>query len=684
MSSLSRRSFLAGAAGVAGVAGVAAIGGVAGAGKARAEPARAASAAFTSTGTIADVQHVIVLMQENRSFDHYFGGLQGVRGFDDKSTILLSGGNSVFNQPNGSGRQYPFWLGASAGPNAELLAQCEGDIDHSWSTQHGAWNTGKMDSWMASKQKVQCLGYLNRTDLPFHYALADNYTICDAYHASGLTATGPNRTYLFSGSIHASGGQGGPAYDGGDESGLSWRTYAETLQNAGMSWRVYQAADNYGDNGLAYFNQFVNASHSSALWQRGMTNVQATTGDVPTDVLAAIQSDVQNGQLPQVSWIVLNQINSEHPIGPPVNGARFINGLLQALNADPAVLNSTAVFLNYDENDGFFDHVPPPIPSGGQTDEFVSGKPVGLGFRVPMVVISPWSRGGWVNSEVSDHTSVIRFLETWSTAIGTPATCPNISAWRRSVCGDLTSAFDFGNPVTGLPTLPTPGAALTAANCSVPNPTPTNNAQPHQEAGTRPARGLPYQANANVSSWTYSGSSVQANITMSNTGPSGTTAAHFAVYANAFRTGGPWQYTVPAGSSTTDFFNVGSGYGNGKYDLTVVGPNRFLRRLTGLATGASKNIEAHPTINAAAPSALTLTLTNGSTAAVTFTLTPNQYITGAPSTYYVLASGSTTASFDVIGQNNGWYDITATVSSDATWARRFAGHVENGAPSVTG
>ncbi|MFD8500832.1 phosphocholine-specific phospholipase C [Amycolatopsis sp. NPDC059657] len=639
-----------------------------------------------TTGTIADVKHIVILMQENRSFDHYFGTMKGVRGFADRATIQLPGGFSVFNQPNGLGRQYPFALRGPGG-NAETLAQCQGDIAHSWGDQHGAWNQGKLDRWMAAKNKIGCLGYLDRTDLPFHYALADAYTICDAYHCSGLTATGPNRTFLFSGMIDAAGRYGKPASDGGEESGLTWQTYAEVLQNAGITWRVFQnAKNNYGDNGLAYFKQFANALPGSPLYDRGMSSVPAVTGNTPDDILAAIRAAAVGGTLPQVSWVVTDQITSEHPIGPPVNGERFVSGLLKALAADPATFNSTAVFLNYDENDGFFDHVPPPSPAAGTADEFVSGTPVGLGFRVPMIVMSPWSRGGWVDSEVFDHTSVIRFMETWSAAIGKPAACQTISAWRRSVCGDLTSAFDFANPVYGLPALPTPGPPISAGTCApLPNPTPQNNAQPPQEPGTKPARALPYQANASISSWLYGANGqIQLNITMANEGPLAKKAAHFSVYANAFRSGGPWQYTVAAGGTTTDFFNCGSGFGDGNYDFTVVGPNRFLRRVRG---NASKKLEARSRIAVTASTgklALWLDFVNDSAASTTFTVTSNNYRSDGPWTYTVAAGQSGSDYFNAVANANGWYDFTVTTAADAGWSRRFAGHIETGAPSVTG
>ncbi|TCO52623.1 phosphocholine-specific phospholipase C [Actinocrispum wychmicini] len=642
------------------------------------------AAAAEASGTITDVRHIVVLMQENRSFDHYFGTLKGVRGFADRSTIVLNGGLPVFNQPNGGGRQYPFPLRGMAS-NAETLAQCQGDIAHSWSDQHAAWNKGKMDSWMSAKNKIGCLGYLDRQDLPLHYALADSYTICDAYHCAGLTATGPNRTFLFSGMIDAAGRYGSPANDGGDESGLTWQTYAEVLQNAGITWRVYQnAKDNFGDNGLAYFKNFTTAKPGSPLYDRGMASVPAKTGRTPDDILAAVRADVVAGTLPQVSWVVTDQITSEHPIGPPVNGERFVSGLLQALAADQDTFNSTVLFLNYDENDGFFDHVPPPSPAAGTADEFVNGVPVGLGFRVPMLIMSPWTRGGWVCSEVFDHTSVIRFIETWSAAVGKPARCQVISAWRRAVCGDLTSAFDFTNPVYGLPSLPTPGAVIPGSTCALlPNPAPKNNALPPQEPGTRPARPLPYQTDTSISAWTYnSDGSIQLNVTMSN---SGTRAAHFSAYVNAFRTGGPWQYTV--NSSTTDFFNCGPGFGDGRYDVTVVGPNRFLRRFQGNATGAAKNVETRSRIAVTSSTgklALWLDFVNGSGAPVTFTVTSNNYRGDGPWTYTVAAGQTASDYFNAVAYFNGWYDFTVAVSTDSTWSRRFVGHIETGAPSVSG
>jgi phospholipase C len=668
------------------------------------KPAQAATAA--TNGSITDIKHVVILMQENRSFDHYFGTLQGVRGFGDKAGITLSGGYSVFDQPNGTSRQYPWAFNTTSpasGQTSEVLTQCDGSLDHSWLTQHVAWNGGKMDSWVLAKASVRTLGYMTRQDIPFHYALADAYTICDHYFCSILSSTGPNRTYLWSGMIDPSGKNGGPAYDGGSESGLTWETYAEELQAAGVSWKVYQnASDNFGDNALAYFTQFADAPTTSPLYQQGMASVPAVTGSTPNDIATAIQNDVVNGTLPQVSWIVANQDYSEHPDAPPDNGAHFIDLVLQALAANSAVLDSTVLILNYDENDGFFDHVPPPIPPSGTTGEFITedgiSQPIGMGFRVPMIICSPWTRGGNVDSQVYDHTSVIQFLETWTTAIGKPAICSNISAWRRQVSGNLTGAFNFANPDYGLPAnLP---ATSTTINRSVtcdplPNPTDGNasNSLPQQETGTRMACALPYQPDANISSIQYNaGGQILIWIEMLNVGAVATRAVPMAIYANAYRSGGPWQYTVAAynngsNGSVSDFFNVGTGFGSGSYDLTVIGPNRFLRRFAGNLNDAGSTCSvtsSYANDPVSGQLAIYFALSNTGSKQVTFTITANNYTGEGPWTYAVAAGATVNTYFSAVATTHGWYDFTITLSGDSSWIRRYTGHLENGGASVTG
>jgi phospholipase C len=709
MPKFSRRSFLTGTAtAAAGAAVQSALPGVAGAATGAGGPHGGGRG-----GSLADVKHVIVFMQENRSFDHYFGTLRGVRGFSDRSAIRLPNGNSVFEQPatTAGQSQYPWPLADNPpadGAAPEILAQCTGGTDHSWHTQHEAFDNGKMDAWVPAKG-VRTMGYLTRQDIPFHYALADAYTICDAYHCSVLSATGPNRTYLFSGFIDPDGTAGGPAYDGGGESGLKWKTYAEDLLKAGITWKVYQSYDNYGDNGLEYFTQFSPTMSPDNPLYPGVAQVPgsaAKTGPIDQLITAGIKADLAAGTFPQVSWIVPNQAFSEHPDAPPGDGAHFIHEVLQALAGYPEVLNSTVIFLDYDENDGFFDHVPPPVPEAGTALEFippgapgtsgtsgVAGVPIGLGFRVPMLVISPWTRGGYVSSELTDHTSVVQFLEKWSAAIGKPAPCPYISDWRRAVCGDFTSLFDFENPVRGLPPLPDTSSVIGLDYCrTLPSPVPQTNVPPAQEPGTKLARPLHYQPNANLTGFaTGAAGAITASITLANEGPRATSATHFFVYANSGNPNGPWPYTVAAGNphggtSRVVTVDIGAGLGDGAYDLTVIGPNRFLRAFTGNATTAGAQAGAAVSYNEGVNSkeiGLILQLANESPSPATFTVVSNYYRLGKR-TYEIGRGRSREQDVTASVAADGWYDFTVTVSTDPAWSRRFAGHLETGAVSVTG
>ncbi|WP_425557785.1 alkaline phosphatase family protein [Kitasatospora cystarginea] len=451
-----------------------------------------------------------------------------------------------------------------------------------------------------------------------------------------------------------------------------------------MSWKVYQNAnDNFGDNALAYFTQFANAAPGTPLHDRGMASVPAVTGRTPDDIALAIKNDVLNGTLPQVSWVVADQQSFEHPYATPEDGAHFVHMVMDALNADPGVFNSTVLLLNYDENDGFFDHVPPPAAPSGTPGEFYNGTNIGLGFRVPLIAISPWSHGGWVNSQVFDHTSVLRFLEVWTADLGKPAGCVNISDWRRKVCGDLTGVFDFANPVYGMPSLPDTSQTIGLATCGpLPNPSPSTNSRPAQEPGTRPARALPYQPGANLDRIEYDNTSTtKVWLKMSNDGGHG--AAHFAAYANAHRDGGPWQYTVDPGSPVSDFFNCGWFYGNGAYDLSVVGPNRFLRRFIGDTTKAGGNVGVTAS-HAPAPDtgklAVWFALANNSGSPVTFTITTNHYRLDGPWTYTVRPGASVSDWFNQVAYCNGWYDFTITVDSDGGWSQRFSGHLDDRKP----
>ncbi|MFE9252722.1 phosphocholine-specific phospholipase C [Streptomyces sp. NPDC007088] len=704
----SRRTFLVSATAVA-----AAMAGGAARAATGAGPAPAAEPVTVATDPrLAPVRHVVILMQENRSFDHYFGMLKGVRGFGDHTAVDLPGttsgpsGRSVFQQPRGGGSLFPWQL--SAGSGGWRSAQCKVDGGgHSWSDQHNAWNGGRMNNWYAAKSGTgMTMGYHTRADLPYTYALADAYTVCDAYHCSSLTGTGPNRNYLWSGSTGVGlAGANQANTNGGDfrRKEQNWQTYAEALQGAGVSWKVYQvydrdAARNYGDNALEYFKPFLtkdaaqDGKGDATLWQRGVAGVPYDGGDVADALVAALRADVRAGTLPRVSWIVTDYANSEHPNASPGKGATVTKRVLEALAGDQKTLDSTVFILTYDENDGFFDHVPPPVPADtGDQAEYSGGAPVGLGFRVPMIIASPWTRTGRVNSQVFDHTSVLRFLEKW-TGVG----CPNISPWRRAVCGDLTSAFDFDNPVFGpLPALPavTPAGqpVMDTSACTVtsaPSAPSGTGTLPVQESGNKPACALPYQVNAYLDR--YEGGSPSGTqkiwVSLENKGAQATSAAHLAAYANGYRGGGPWQYTVGPDAATSDFFNIGAGYGGGRYDLSVTGPNRFLRRFrgdTGAGAGRFARVRSHFDPYDGKP-ALWLTLTNDDPGrALTFTVTSTHYRTGTW-TYEVASGQSVSDYFQQVAYADGWYDFTVTVAGDAAFSQRFAGHIETGAVSRTG
>lgn len=429
--------------------------GVAGLGGAADELVSRALAASPKHGTLADIEHVVILIQENRSFDHYFGSYSGVRGFGDRKA------RSVFYQRGRDGKRlHPFHLDTN----------CIADITHNWGPQHDSWNGGRMNRFLAAHQAAdgaaaaETMGYYTGADLPFYYALADKFTLCDGYHCSVIGPTDPNRLMSMSAWLDPAGTHGGPLVETlvgtrSDYAGrFTWRTMPESLDARGVSWKVYtDPGGGVFDNVLTYFKPY---AKGSKLYDRGI----APTYD---DFL----SDLQHKRLPQVSWLLLGLGATEHPgFSSPHAGELGARAVVESLVSHPAAWRKTALFITWDENGGFFDHVAPPTPPKGTKGEYLtvgqlpqaaSGVrgPVGLGFRVPMLIVSPFSRGGLVCSDVFDHTSTLRFLET---RFG--ARVPNLSPWRRRTTGDLTSAFNFAaRPNSSRPSLPRPGGSATCA-----------------------------------------------------------------------------------------------------------------------------------------------------------------------------------------------------------------------------
>lgn len=668
---------------------------------------QAAMARPTAPGSLQSIKHVIVLMQENRSFDHYFGSLRGVRGYGDHSVPRLPNGKSMFEQPRATGETVlPFSLRKAAElagrPGTDI--QYLGDLDHSFKGTTTAWNNGWCDQWIPAKS-ASTMTFYERQDIPLQYELADTFTICDAYHCSVNGSTNPNRNYLWSGTTGKEPGTNNRAVTnaayGYDHAGYDWTTYPERLEQAGVSWRIYQDWDNFTDNAVEYFQTFKAigrkmlasvegklrtteefydhlAGKPAAEQERLLAQLEqgrATLTDAerslfdkamwrgrPDTLLDRLGADITSGTLPQVSWLVPSAADSEHPgASTPVGSANFVYRLLDTVASNPDTWDSTAIFLNFDENDGYFDHVPPPVqprPASGESADWTTARPIGLGPRVPMTVVSPWTVGGYVSSEIFDHTSVLRFLERW-----TGVQEPNISPWRREVCGDLTGVFNFQAPGTP-PTLDHPAAVPAKISRWRPNP-PAVQVAPIQEDGSRPARPLPYRPR--VSATAQPGKLVLA------LGNSGTRSTHFTVY------GYTGEVTEPRHVDVLGSQSVELPLGSGAFDVVVTGPNRFQYELKGSTAGAASGVDV--SVNGRRGNkAVELEVRNNGATTVTLALQSLQYAPGRDSVK-LKAGHSKKIGWDTM---NGWYDVEITAAEDATFRRRLTGREEDGREGVSG
>ncbi len=659
--------------------------------------------------TFLDAEHVVILMQENRSFDHCFGRLRGVRGFNDPRAVTLPDGKPVWFQSNSAGATYtPFRLNIK-----ETKATWLGSLPHSWADQTDARNNGNHNGWLDAKAsgRHECagmpltMGYYERDDIPFYYALADTFTICDQHFCSSLTATTPNRLFLWTGTVRENSGTPPCVRNSEADYGATarWKTFPERLEDAGVSWKIYQNElsvptgldkdqdawlSNYTDNPIEFFEQFhVEAAENrrreverlaallpaeieqlkkapeSSVRNRDLTRKEeqlrrvteersrwtpeALAGISPAewklhekafttnrndpshreletlryrdgaatremlipkgDILHQFRTNVEKGQLPSVSWLVAPENFSDHP-SAPWYGAWYVAEALDILTSNPEVWKKTIFVLTYDENDGYFDHVPPFVapdpndPESGKTSpglgaetEYLTleqdqargtathprGGPIGLGYRVPLIIASPWSRGGYVCSQVFDHTSVLQLLEKFtSRRAGQEIKETNISGWRRTICGDLSSAF---RPFDGSPTrLPFPAKAafLEGVHKAQFKQMPSGYGKPsapRQEPGVRPSTPLPYQlyAEGRISA---DGAWLEIALEARSAG-----APFHAYTSRPLRKPANRRtraYTVAAGGRLTDSWAM-EGFENGSYDLHICGPNGFYRGFAG-------------------------------------------------------------------------------------------------------
>ncbi|MEU1208118.1 alkaline phosphatase family protein [Nocardia sp. NPDC005825] len=716
------------------------------------------------------IEHVVILMQENRSFDHYFGSMPGVRGYADLNALQLSTGRSVFHQPDG---------GRVVLPYTTTLQNIDG-TDHGTRTGHDAFAAGRNDGWIKAKGEGTMVGY-DRDSLGFYYQLAEAFTLCDGYHCSVNGPTDPNRMYLFTGTVEnplaldnyaenlqvslfsddlklrwmrslpvtgivdavlglvhgltgalptpvaaALAGLVGPRtgnlflydallspdagrYVNDIIFGLPWTTYAERLQDRGIGWRVYQEWDNYTDNALDFFLPYREAARTAlkytnggrgvafenffryysdlerdpslepayaAALKRGMDELSAgqralvergllrsRTGTL----VDSFRTDVATGRLPTVSWIVAPYVDCEHPVMGPRNGQALVRGVLEALAEHPDVWNKTVFILNYDENDGYFDHIPAPTPPPGAPGEYFGRHNVGLGARTPAIVVSPWSKQA-VSSELFDHTSVLKFLERV-----TGVAEPNISPWRRQMCGDLSALFDFGSRRTLI--LPNASPRAEQSMSGVAQPLPFVQRMPKQQSGSRSRVPLPYRLQARCAPGADGG----VTLTIDN---GGTAAAHCLVYPNAFATDfTPTRLDLAGGGSVThDLPAV-----NGHYDYTLYGPDGFQRRFAGDLGGPCGGLRVTATAAGSGKRALAWTFENPGTKPVSVRVVSNAYRGDGPWTIDI-AAGSTERRdmrCESDAEGAGWYDLSVSASADAGFLCRVRGFVETGAAGKT-
>lgn len=781
--------------------------------------------------TYLDAEQVVILMQENRSFDHAYGTLQGVRGFNDPRAMTLPDGNPVWLQTNAAGDTYaPFRLNIK-----DTKATWMGSLPHGRGDQQAARNNGKHNQWLDAKKNGNkefahvplTLGYYTRDDIPFYYALADAFTICDQNFCSSLTPTTPNRLHLWSGTIRAEPSMDSKAHVNNEDTDydaeVSWKTFPERLEERGISWRVYQNEislpsglegeddawlTNFGDNPLEWFTQYrvrFSAAHQRYLPRREKQlvaelakletsakprsdkvekQIAAKRGELESirkekeiwtaadfaklspheqnlhrkaftvntgnpdfrelttltylegaskrqmqapkgDVLHQFREDVRAGRLPTVSWLVPPERFSDHP-SSPWYGAWYLSETFDILTQNPEVWKKTIFILCYDENDGYFDHVPPFVPPHpsqagmGKVSpgidaslEHVSvkqdgqGGPIGLGFRVPLLVASPWSRGGFVCSQVFDHTSILMFLENLlSHKTGQPVRETNITEWRRTVCGDLTSVFRpyHGENIT----LPKPverTAFLGLIHEARQKPEPAtykkfgseevarirNNPAlpgwlPVQEKGTRPSCSLPYELAVHGALNADRNSFVMQFLAGKELFGSRSAGAPYHVYSpvkwrGEHEAGRAWDYAVAAGGHLSDAWAL-EDFENRVYHLRAHGPNGFFREFRGDANDPVLEISLTPTRQGAA----VVRLVNRQ-AALSPTVLIEDLSYGESRREVKLgpaidSNGKSTLTLDLT-KSRGWYDVRFSISGAPFFWQRFSGRIEGGQESMT-
>lgn len=742
--------------------------------------------------TFYDAEHIVFLMQENRSFDHMFGKMKGVRGFNDPHPHIQPDGNKVWLQKDGQGYTYaPFHVDIN-----KTKITWQGGLPHSWNDQVAARNGGRYDKWLPVKTPMT-MAYYDRKDIPFYYAMADAFTICDQHFCSSLTGTTPNRLFFFTGTIRGEKSENRTAVVNNDQAEsqnnvfVDWPTFQETLEDNGVDWRIYQNElwtsklpegeiddwlGNYGDNPIEYISRH-NVKLSAYFRKNGdntvkpaltaaqvqakydklsqreknlidkafQTNIteqdylelapftftndegKPETINIPKgDIFHQFREDVNSGKLPTVSWLVAPQRFSDHT-SSPLYGTWYVSEALDILTKNPEVWKKTIFILTYDENDGYFDHQPPfvvPNPddagsgrvSAGinyATDfEAKKGSPIGLGYRVPFIVASPWSKGGFVNSQVFDHTSSLMFMEKWLTKkTGKIIKSNNISDWRRNICGDLTSVFrpyngeeikspealkrdivvaDIGN-AKNKPAQVAP-SALNKAEVAKINKyeafsPDTSVYAAKQENGTKPACALPYNLTVDAS---LLNNEIQLKFQSTKTLFGNETEMVGAPFnmntISSFKgvKGKIWAYAVKAGDTLKDSINL-EDFDNEVYDLAINGPNGFYRHFVGSKKNAQLVVKAYPEqsglINKKLTGNIVFAIENQSTEVFTIQVVDNKYKAAAKN--LKIQGKSSTNVLMNLSKNSNWYDFSILITGNLIFKHRYAGKIETGEITTT-
>jgi len=794
--------------------------------------------------TYLDAEHVVILMQENRSFDHCFGTLQGVRGFNDPRAVQLPNKLPVWLQTDVLGHTYaPFRLNIK-----DTKVTWMGDLPHSRASQVDANNEGKYDQWLLAKRSGNkkyaamplTLGHYTRNDIPFNYAMADAFTVCDQNFCSAMTSTTPNRSFFWTGKITEEVDGLPKAHIRNTDYGhakLAWQTFPELLTENDISWKFYQNEitcgggfageerawlSNFGCNLLEFFKvynvkfkeQYItnlqkqaetlpaeidkiqeaspadeqeaikaraalknkqealdNARSELKQWNKEsyekLTAKQKSlyrsaftvnTGDpnyrklveltymdngiqrklnVPKgDVLHQFRKDVTTGKLPTVSWLASPQNFSDHP-SAPWYGAWYVSEILSILTKNPEVWKKTIFISTYDENDGYYDHVVPfsipdnKIPNTGKVsegieteiehvriaNEIAQGIPknqaregaIGLGFRVPLIIASPWSRGGNVCSEVFDHTSTLQFLEHFANRkYGKSIKINNISEWRRTICGDLTSVFSpyngtvpekipFLNRDKNIETIfnakfkEDPSAFKKFSSAEIDELKSNPSAFSLQEKGIRTACALPYELYAD-GGLTEDLKSFEITLAAGNT-VFGKNAAGspFTVYSPVKFTDGNkedicrnWSFAVKAGDHLTYRWPLTS-FENETYHLRVNGPNGFFREFKGNGTNTplkvSLSYQKVKQNDAKLTGNVLINLVNNSSNPFSVIILDNAYGT-KEITKQIPAKSRVQVELKLERSFN-WYDFSVKIKGNSNFEERFAGRVETGLATKT-